>query len=157
MKKALLILFSILLAQICVYGGVCGAWAAVGDTYNVMAQKYGAPARVPLKRAFAPAQAERLWNAGAKNYSFKIGGFTVYAAFNSSGVCFRMVALHSRTLPPASIFVGRLAGTRPKVLSRIPRRAIALQYGAGANAVIYRSFGLPGNFNVEAYSKALEP
>lgn len=153
MKKASLILLSVLFVNIFAFS----AWAAVGDTYAAMAQKYGRPLHVPLKRAVRPAEAEKLAAAGARGFKFRISDMTVYAAFNSNNVCFRMATFHNRKLPDASVFVGPLANSKPRVLSRFPRRAITLQYGGGDNAVIYRSFGLPGDYNVEAYSKALEP
>lgn len=133
------------------------AFAAVGETYDQMAGRYGAPAPVSLSRAVRAKEVSRYSAAGAKAYLFQVSGFNVYAVFNGNNVCFKMFTRHNRTLPPPAALIGPLANTKPIVLWREPRRAIKLQYGSGGNAVIYTTFGLPGDLNAEAYSMALAP
>ncbi|MDA8156228.1 MAG: hypothetical protein M0Z52_07210 [Actinomycetota bacterium] len=141
----------------CILFAAQSSFAAVGETYNQMAQRYGAPGQVSIKLVAGAKDAARYTAAGAKGYSFNINNLKIYALFNASNVCFKMLALHNRMLPETSVLVGPAANTAPKVLLRIPRRAIVLQYGSGANAIIYRSFGLPGNLSAEATNKSLEP
>ena len=72
-----------------------------------------------------------------------------------------MVTLHNRVLPEKKLLfdtlIGKQINTTPKVLTRIPRRSITVQYGSGANAIIYGIWGHPGDLNAEAVSKGLEP
>ena len=131
--------------------------AAVGETYDQMVQKHGTPEHVSFEKIEGNGKATRYEKADAKVYIFHLDKFKIYAEFNSSNACFKMVSLDNRTLPPLSLLVGKLANTTPKVLSAIPLRAITLQYGEGENAVIYHSWGVPGNGSVEAISRALEP
>ncbi len=153
MRKIALAAVWFLIVQAAAYN----AFGAVGKTYNQMVQKHGALAQVPLGRVAGAKEAARYRARGARGYSFNAGRFKVYAIFNSNNVCFREFTLHNRTLPDETLLLGRLAGTAPKVLWRVPRRAIALQYGSGADAVILRTFGQPGDLSAEANSKALEP
>ena len=155
MKKALLP--AALLAFFLILLAAQGSFAAVGETYGQMAGRYGTGTPIGLSRVVRGAAVSRYGAAGAKAYLFKISGFNVYALFNGSSVCFRMVTLHNRTLPEPAALLGSLANTAPVVLWREPRRAIKLQYGSGKDAVIYMTFGLPGDLNAIAYSKALAP
>lgn len=134
-----------------------GALAAIGETYDQMSGKYGAPEQISLGHVVRAKDVSRYEAAGAKGYLFKISGFNVYAVFNENNVCFRMFTMRNRTLPNPVVLVGVLANTTPMILWREPLRALKLQYGSGDNAVIYISFGLPEDLSAEAYSEALSP
>ena len=153
MKKLIFLACGFLAMQLFAHS----SFAAVGETYSQMAQRYGTPSVAPLGRVVGPGKAAAYEARGARSYVFEIDGFKTYAAFNANNVCFMMATFNNRTLPDASLFAGKLANTAPKELMHIPLRARTLQYGSGANAVIYRTFGFPGKLNAEAVSNALKP
>ena len=123
-----------------------------------MAARHGTPGRARFDEFEGNEKIARYEKTGAKVYIFHIDKFKVYAEFNSKNVCFKMVALDNKVgLPKKTLLIGKLANTTPKVLMRIPRRELVLQYGEGENAVIFKTWGVPGNLNVEAISHTLEP
>ena len=133
-------------------------FAVIGETYDQMAARHGTPGRARFDEFEGNEKIARYEKTGAKVYIFHIDKFKVYAEFNSKNVCFKMVSLHNEVdLPKKSMLIGGLANTTPKVLMRIPRRELVLQYGEGESAVIFKTWGRLGNLNVEAVSKALEP
>ena len=153
MKKIVFLVFTLFVVHLLAHS----SFAAVGDTYDQMVQRYGTPEHVSFEKIEGNGKATRYEKADAKVYLFHLDKFKIYAEFNSSNACFKLVSLDNRTLPPLSLLVGKLANTTPKVLSAIPLRAITLQYGEGENAVIYHSWGVPGDMSASAISKTLEP
>ena len=145
------------------------AFSAVGETYDQMVQQYGTPENVRIDQIVGSRMAARYVKAGANAYIFQISGvklwglpktsdFKVYAFFNKDNVCFRMFTRDNRVVPDPSLFVGALANTTPKELDNgIISGAYKLQYGSGANVIIYGSSGTPANVSSGAYSEALEP
>ena len=133
------------------------SFAAIGETYDQMVQRHGKPLQVEPEHVVNTGTAAKYKKEGVKSYVFNIDKFKIYALFNANNICFMMVTHRNIAFPNKSLFLGKLADTTPKVLVRIPRRLIKLQYGNGANAVIYESSGRPGDLNALAFSKALEP
>ncbi len=153
MKTIKLIIFSIFLSLLFSFA----AYAQVGETLSQMTQEYGSPTSTPLKSITRPSNVKAYDSKGASAYIFKVNGFRVYAAFNSSGVCYKVATYNNRVLPSPALLIGSLANTKPVVLSRIPLRALTLQYGSGANMVIFKTSGLPGSLSAEAWAPSLKP
>ncbi|MHB8232716.1 MAG: hypothetical protein ACYDDB_07440 [bacterium] len=135
------------------------AYAVIGQSYNSMVSEYGRPESLPLNKAVNLKKLQRYQTEGVSvsSYKFTINGFKMITLFNSSNICYEIKTYHNRALPDPKDLIGSLAGSEPAVLNRIPFRSITLRYGSGANAVIYRTFGLPGDLSAVAYSPALRP
>ncbi len=95
---------------------------------------------------------------GVNAYVFTVNHLKVYAVFNPSGICYEEYTMNERMLPNTSLMIGSaLAATKPKVLMVMPLRMEKYEYGTGSNAVIYTTFGLPGDLSAKAYSPSLSP
>ncbi len=135
-------------------------YAAVGWTYNETVNEYGQPQTVPLNEAISRKNLQKYQAKGivVSSYKFQIKNFKIIALFNSNNICYEMKTFNNRTLPSLKDLVGStLAATKPIVLKRVWLRSITMQYGIGSNAVIYKSFGPPGDISVKVYSPALKP
>ncbi len=135
-------------------------YAAVGWTYKETVSEYGQPQTVPLNKAISRKNLQKYQANGitVSSYKFQINNFKIIALFNADNICYEMKTFNNRTLPSLKDLVGSaLAATQPVVLKRVWLRSTTLQYGSGSNAVIYRSFGPPGDLSVKVYSPALKP
>lgn len=164
MNKFKIIATAFLSLSLCSYFAVKAvkvnkAYAVVGESYASMVGKYGQPESVPLNRAVSSKNLQRYQAGGISvaGYKFQVNGFKMTALFNKNNICYEMKTYNNRSLPDPKYLIGSLARTKPVVLSRIPFRAIILQYGTGANAVIYKTFGFPGDLSAISYSPALKP
>ncbi len=138
------------------------SYAAVGQSYDSMVAVYGSPQSMPLNMAVSSAEMKKIQAnnmAGEiKSYVFEINSFKMIALFNASDICYEMKTYGNASLPnPADLIGSSLAETSPVVINRVWLRSVTLKYGTGADAVIYRTFGLPGDFSAIAYSPALKP
>lgn len=136
------------------------AFSYIGQSYNQMVADYGTPAPVPLNSAVNSSELAK-YNAegvSVSSYEFTIDGFNMITLFNSSGICYEMKTFHNKSLPnPADLIGAVLAASQPQVLSRQWLRSATLRYGTGSGAVIYATFGFPGNLSAVAYSPSLKP
>ncbi|MHB1664957.1 MAG: hypothetical protein ACYCT7_06820 [bacterium] len=135
------------------------AYAVVGQSYNSMVSSYGEPKPLALNKAVSSNNLQRYQAKGisVSSYKFQVNGFKMITLFNSSNVCYEMKTYNNRSLPDPKDLIGNLAGIKPVVLNRVWLRSITFQYGTGTNAVIYKTFGLPGDLSAEAYSPSLKP
>lgn len=153
-KQGFMVLFACLVTGIF----VTTAFGEVGQTLSQVTQAHGTPQSVALSHALPRAKAAAYEKKGVRAYTFQVNRFKIYAVFNASGVCYEEFTRHNRMLPKASTLIGQsLANEKPKVLMIIPLRMERYQYGTGSNAVIYETFGTPGNLSVRAYSPSLAP
>ncbi len=131
---------------------------AVGQTLPEMTQEIGTPKGIALNYAVSQKNLVTYQKIGVSAYVFTVNNLKVYAVFNQSGICYKEYTMHERMLPSVSLMIGStLAATKPKLLMMIPLRMAKYQYGSGSNAVIYTTFGLPGDLSAKAYSPLLAP
>jgi len=135
------------------------AYAVIGQSFNSMVNSYGTPKPLPLNKAVSSKNLQRYQTKGitVSSWKFQVNGFKMIALFNASNVCYGMKTYNNRSLPNPKYLIGQLANVKPIVLNRVWLRSITLQYGTGANAVIYKTFGLPGDLSAVAYSPSLKP
>ncbi|MHB1660788.1 MAG: hypothetical protein ACYCSQ_02355 [bacterium] len=156
----ILIIFFIFTLYSFFIAGMGNSYAAVGQSYNSMVNSYGQPVSVPLSKAVSRKNLQKYETKGVSvsSYKFIIRGFKMIAMFNSNNVCYEMKTYGNRTLPPVKYLVGpALASVKPAVLKRVWLRSIILEYGSGSSAVIYESYGMPGDLSAKVYSPSLKP
>ena len=133
-------------------------FGAVGETLPQMTQRIGTPKGIALNYAVSQKNLITYQKIGVRAYVFTVNNLKIYAVFNPKGVCYKEYTMNERTLPSLSLMIGNaLAATKPKILMVIPLRMEKYQYGTGSNAVIYTTFGLPGDLSAKAYSPSLAP
>jgi len=135
------------------------AYAVIGQSYNSMVSSYGTPKPLALNKAVNSNDLQNYQTKGitVSSYTFQVNGFKMIALFNASNVCYEMKTYSNRTLPNPKDLIGSLADTKPILIHRSFLISAAYQYGTGANAIIYRTFGLPGDLSAAAYSPSLKP
>ena len=138
------------------------AYAVIGQHYNSMVTQYGAPKSLALNKAISSKDLQNYQTKGIavsslSSWTFQINGFKMIALFNASNVCYEMKTYSNRTLPNPKDLIGSLANTKPILIHRSFLISAEYQYGTGANAIIYRTFGLPGDLSAVAYSPSLKP
>lgn len=145
---------------------IVSAHAQVGATVSHMIEKYGSPTYVPLKNV-AGNNLAKYQKSGVTAYRFNIlyksvmnnlkFTYLVTALFNGNGICFEEYTNSSTATAESSLLLGALAGTKRKLLARLPMVYAKLKYGNGKNAVIYETVGGGTSGSSRAYSPALMP